>query len=152
MFDPHIPVYKVSTVVNNTGSTRFTLVPATPNTPANIPLSPGFLYVVVQENQIATDSTNATNGISLMNNGNIYTLYNHRGDYMRNDALAKWAIRNDHGNRPLRVYIGVDPQHAIVFDRVPKSAYVVPSTTSTSSDTSTTSGTTGSTGSTGTTT
>jgi hypothetical protein len=58
--------------------------------------------------------------------GTSVPLLTHRGDNLRCDSLIKRneLPENRHGERPLRAYLGIDPNHAMVFDRLPKSAYL----------------------------
>lgn len=128
MYDPAIPVVKAISVATSGTTSTFTVSPS-------LGTGPKFIQLVIQENLIPT----GTNTVSITDGTNTYTVENHRGDNLRCDSLTRWAQRFAHGNVPLRAYIGADPAHCIVFDRVPKSAYVTAAAASASTSTSSTS-------------
>ena len=46
------------------------------------------------------------------------------GNYLRTDSLRKWVKRNDHGEIPMRAFLGIDPLHVTVFNRMSPSEFV----------------------------
>ena len=49
---------------------------------------------------------------------------NHLGDFLRTDSLLEWVRKHDHGEEPMRAYLGSDDLHVTVFNRMKKSDFV----------------------------